>query len=94
MLVSTIATLIAIQMYGGRGGTGYMHGWGWGFGILAALFWLAVLVLVCVLIWRLLADRRRDGTGRESPMEILERRYARGEIDRQEFEEKKRDLGH
>jgi uncharacterized membrane protein len=28
----------------------------------------------------------------ESPLEILQRRYARGEIDRAEFEEKRKDL--
>jgi uncharacterized membrane protein len=35
----------------------------------------------------------RDGDGQtDSPLAILEKRYARGEIDREEFLEKKREL--
>jgi len=36
---------------------------------------------------------RQGGVSRgDSALEILKQRYARGEIDQQEFEEKKRDL--
>ena len=59
-----------------------------------ALFWIVLLVLVVVGIRWLLGSN----TGQSSPpphddaLEILKSRYARGEIDRQEFEQKKRDL--
>lgn len=74
---------------------GMMGGW-WGFGmILGTLFWLALLVLVIVVIWRLAKGGPiLGGGGTESPLEVLKRRYARGEIDREEFEAKKRDLGY
>ena len=72
------------------------NGFGWGIGMLVmALFWLlfaAALVWIVRTVW----DRTtaRDGPGRrsETPLEILQRRYARGDIDRAEYEEKRRDL--
>ncbi|HEX9053219.1 MAG TPA: SHOCT domain-containing protein [Anaeromyxobacter sp.] len=68
-----------------------------------ALFWILVVVAI-VLAVRALGDRARyagppgsppagpAGAPRETPLEILQRRYARGEIDKREFEEKKKDL--
>ena len=92
MLSSSIAPAIPAQI-----DDGMMSGRGWGFGMgLWWLFWIALLVLVVVAIWRLLQrgnGAASHGSG-ESPLEILERRYARGEIDQQEYEEKKRDLGY
>jgi putative membrane protein len=76
-----------------------MPGWGvWGAGImlLMSIFWIAILVLIIVAIVyliRYLQDKGREGrTLQETPLDILKKRYARGEIERKEFEEKKRDL--
>ncbi len=75
---------------------GHGGGFGWGFGMLGmALFWLlfaAVLVWVIRAVWDRSAAREGPGRQAESPLEILQRRYARGEIDRAEFEEKRKDL--
>lgn len=64
-------------------------------GLYMGVFWL-VLVGVCVAA--ILAVVRGCNPGRgdspgNSALRILEERYARGEISKQEFEEKKRDLG-
>jgi putative membrane protein len=71
-------------------------GFGWGVGMLVmALFWLlfaAALVWIVRAVWDRRAVREGPGPHPESPLEILQRRYARGEIDRAEFEEKRRDL--
>jgi len=72
------------------GGPGYF---GMGFGML--LFWALLIVGVIVLL-RWLATgpgRRAPPSGGASALEILAQRYARGEIDREEFEQKRRDLG-
>jgi putative membrane protein len=58
------------------------------------LFW-GVLVVAAVVGVRWLWGQGRPAAGRgreESSLEILKRRYARGEIEREEFELKKRDL--
>ena len=40
-----------------------------------------------------LAPRQRQGAKQDSALEILRQRYARGEINKDEFEVKKKDLG-
>jgi putative membrane protein len=65
--------------------------------VMMGLFWVALIVAVIFLVrWLLLStgSRGREPLREESPLEILKRRYARGEIDKQEFEEKKKDLGY
>jgi putative membrane protein len=56
------------------------------------LFWILVIIGIVVLVkWLMEKDKRTSDSG-ENPLEILKRRYARGEIDWEEFEQKKRDL--
>jgi putative membrane protein len=84
----------------GMGGPGNMMGYGYGMswmgGIFMIIFWVAVIVAIVFLIrWLLVASRtgaHGPVHGGESALDILKKRYARGEIDKQEFEEKKREL--
>jgi putative membrane protein len=64
-------------------------GWWMLFGSLwFVLFWAAVIYVV---VWA--ARGTRGGESHpEAPIEILKRRYARGEIDKEEFERMRRDL--
>jgi len=69
----------------------YGHGWGMGFGFL--LFWGVLIVAIAVLGKHIWGPSTKDGRERgKSALELLEERYARGEIVRDEFEQKKRDL--
>lgn len=74
----------------------YMNGYGWGgmgFGMIGvSLFWILLIVAVVMLIKGTGAssDQRREQTA----LDILRERYARGEIEREEFEQKKRDLNN
>jgi len=67
-----------------------MDGWGWGMG-LGWLIAIAAIVLLVVAIMRI-SDRGRTGGSGESALDILKKRYARGEIDKQEYERLRRDL--
>lgn len=73
-------------------------------GILMMVFWVAIIVgIVLLVVWltRQVAGGQGFGGGQTSghavghtdtAIDILSQRYARGEIDKAEFEEKKKDL--
>lgn len=68
---------------------GMPDGFGWWMmfgGLWMVLFWVAI---IAAIIWGVRALGRRDEEPqvREDPLEIARRRYARGEITREEFEE-------
>ena len=72
--------------------------WGGGgfVGSFMMLFFIAIAVVVVFMVVRWLrpADPSGgSGTNAKSAIAILEERYARGEIDKQEFEEKRRVMG-
>jgi putative membrane protein len=98
---SSISEALAQWRGYGQGPGPGMMGWGYGMGwsgtILTALFWIAVIVGIIFLIRWLFVSAGAKGhatTFEDSPLEILRRRYARGEINKEEFEGKKRDLGY
>lgn len=71
-----------------------MHTWGWiGLGMIhIVLFWILIILGIVALV-RWLSGSPSDSRPREkTPLDILKERYARGEIEREEFEQKKRDL--
>ncbi|HCM81932.1 MAG: hypothetical protein UV63_C0059G0012 [Microgenomates group bacterium GW2011_GWC1_43_11] len=76
----------------GFGGQGMM---GWGFGILGWLFMLLFWLLIILGVVALIRYLARSGRSREdkTPLDMLKERYAKGEINKKEFEEKKKDLG-
>jgi len=69
----------------------WWNGYG-GFGMLWMVLVLAGFILLVVWGMRQMGGSRA-GPGRSRAFEILEERYARGEIDREEFERRRRDLG-
>jgi putative membrane protein len=55
------------------------------------LFWFLVIAgLILAVRWFLNDQKERRGS--DSALEILRQRYARGEINKEEFDAKKRDL--
>jgi len=71
--------------------------WGvWGFGMMLIMlvFWGLIIVgLVLGIRWLISQGRESRSTPlSDTALDILRQRYARGEIDKEEFEAKKRDL--
>ncbi len=67
-------------------GFGFHEGWS-GMGLGMVVFWLLLVVVLVVVLRSLAADKNR-----RTPLEVLDERYARGEIDRKEYEQKRTDL--
>jgi putative membrane protein len=77
-------------MYGG-----HMFGWGGAmFGGIGMLFWWIALIVIVVIGARYLwsGGSARPAQSGSSALDILKERYAKGEINKQEFEERKATL--
>jgi putative membrane protein len=71
---------------------GWGGGWGW-FGLIhTVLWWFLIILGIVVLVKWLSGGASRKETPERRALEILAERYARGEINREEFEQKKKDL--
>ncbi|SRR6266571_3350899 len=65
--------------------------WGIGMMLMMLVFWGVVIVGI-VLAIRWLMTQSRDPRMTDSALDILRQRYARGDISKEEFEAKKKDL--
>lgn len=91
-VVSLASTLPALADAPGGAGNEYGHMMGWGHGYAGPflmLFWLVVLVAAVVLVIRLL-DGRSGAAGGSSALATLDERFARGEIDAEEYQARKK----
>ena len=95
LILSVVPGLIWGGQYGGWGmmGPGMMGGFG-------TMFFMPILwiVVIGLIVWAVVAAVRpgessgSDSATASSALEVLKKRYARGEINKEEYEEKKRDL--
>ena len=77
--------------------------WGWGFSlgwlflVIMVTFWIAAILAIIFLIRWLVISTARKNRGpktEDSAFEILRMRYANGEINKEEFEQKRKGLGY
>lgn len=91
---------VTAAMAQGYGSYDHHHPWGEGWGgmmmgpLLMIVVLAAVLFLVVVAARWLVGAGHTGGTpqGRAGPLDVLKDRFARGEIDREEYEERRRVL--
>ncbi len=70
------------------------YGWGMGFGLgwfVMIIFW-ALFVLGIVYLIRMFAGSPKRADKEETAIDILKKRYAKGEIGKEEFDKIKDDL--
>ncbi len=99
LVLITMATAAQAQVQ--REPYNYPHmwgdGWGWGsmmiFGPLMMILFIALIVVIVVLAVRWLGGTGPAARAGRTPLDILKERFARGEIDKAEFEERRRALG-
>jgi len=101
MLMAVVALTMLVPHPGWAQG---VYEWGWGMHPMSGLWgiWGMVMMLMMLVFWGVviagivLGIRWLAHAGRESKsdpaLEILRQRYARGEINKEEFEARKRDL--
>jgi len=68
--------------------------WIWPFHfIIPILFWILVIAAIVMLVRYAMGREMRMPADRRSPgLDVLEERYARGEISREEYHQKKQDI--
>ena len=72
------------------------YGWGWGMGMgfgwfFMVVFWVLVIVGAIYLVKAIAGSAKREETG-ETALDILRKRYAKGEITKEEFDKMRDDL--
>lgn len=78
--------MVGPMMYGPYGGGIWMF--------FHFLFWIFIVIgIILLIVWILRQPGRYERSqGEESPLDILKKRYARGEISKEEFERMKKDI--
>jgi putative membrane protein len=63
--------------------------------LMMLVFWAAVIVGIVLLVkWLVEQPTASTGTRRQSPLDILNERYARGELTPDQYQQMRRDLEH
>jgi len=98
-----IFSMIIIGLLVSCGGDGYYGGqgpWGWGpmmhYGYGGGMFmWIIFLIIAGLLIYFIIQATKTKGqmpTQNESALDILKKRYAKGEISKEDFDRMKKNL--
>jgi len=95
MIASLLVSCTCGGYYGPQGPDRWGHMMYYGFGYGGMFMWIIFLIVIGLLVYFIYQAHKTKGqapTENESPLEILKRRYAKGEITKEQFEAMKEDL--
>ncbi|MGB2770027.1 MAG: SHOCT domain-containing protein [Candidatus Zixiibacteriota bacterium] len=93
LVLLAVALIILLMVFFFAGDQGHMWGSEGRMHFGAGYMWILLLIVIGLAVYLVIESQksRTDG-GKETPLEILKTRFARGEITKEEFEEMKRKL--
>ncbi len=95
MTTVLLVSCIGRGPYGSPGPGGWEHMMHYGFGYGGMFMWIIFLIVVGLLIYLIVQAQKTKGqppTQAETHLDILKKRYARGEITKEEYDRIKKDL--
>jgi putative membrane protein len=92
-LVWVLLVILLVLLFFSIADQGHMWGGGMGFGHGGGYVWIILVILAGVVVYLMMQSKRfkTDGDG-ETPLDILKKRFARGEITEEQYEEMKKKL--
>ncbi|HOO89224.1 MAG TPA: SHOCT domain-containing protein [Syntrophales bacterium] len=84
--------LLPVRAFADTGERGCWYGWGhmMGSGFGGIVMWILLLIAVVLIVYALM--RTLKGGAEETPLDVLKKRYAKGEISKEQFDGMKKDL--
>ena len=68
------------------------HTWGGMWMIFPPLLFFIALIMIPLYLWQRGGSSKSSGDNSEPPLEVLKKRYAKGEISKDQFEQIKKDI--
>lgn len=97
MLAASIPALLmtACDEYYGHMGGGWNHMMDYGYGCGGSFMWILFVIIIAVFAYFIIQNAKTKssgGTVQETPLDILNKRYAKGEITKEEYDGMKKDI--
>jgi putative membrane protein len=95
MMTGLLVSCTGEGYYGGQGPYGWGHMMHYGFGYGGMFMWIIFLIVIGLLVYFFVQTQKTKGQTPlqgESHLDILKKRYAKGEITKEEYERMKNDL--
>ena len=97
MVAASISALLITgcnEYYGPMGG-GWNHMMNYGCGFGGMFMWILFVIIIGIVAYFVIQNSKTKsagGTKQETPLDILKKRYAKGEITKEEYERMKNDV--